>query len=71
MVTGDSHALAEVEPVGFVAVGAGFEFEGRAAFFAGLGREPIEKGVAVALGAAGLVRDAVVDVEEATPDFVV
>lgn len=59
MIAGDPHAFAEVEPVGVVAVGDGFEFEGGAAFFAGLVREPVEKSVAVALGTAGRVGDEV------------
>lgn len=59
MIAGNPHAFAEVKPMGVVAVGALFEFEGGAAFFAGTGLEPVEEGVAVAMRPAVCAGDEV------------
>ncbi len=60
---GDAEALAEVEGVGVLAVGAGVEREGVAGGGAGVVDEPMEHGFAVAEGAGGGGGDEVVDVE--------
>ena len=61
--TGDAEALAEVEGVGVLAVGAGVEREGVAGGGAGMVDEPMEHGFAMAERAGGGGGDEVVDVE--------
>ncbi len=65
MEAGDAHAFAEVEGVGFLAVGSGVEAEGLAAGLAGVVLEPIEQSFAVAAGSARLIGYKVIDVEGA------
>ncbi len=59
----DVHALAEVEAMGARPVGAGVEVQFGAASLPGEVAYPGEEAVAVALGAAGLVGDQVVEVK--------
>lgn len=60
---GDAEALAEVEGVGLLTLGAGVEREGVAGGGPGVIDEPLEHGAAVAEGAGVGMGDEVVDVE--------
>lgn len=68
MEAGDAEAVAEVEGMGILAVGAGVEGEGFAAERASVGNQPLQHYFAVALGAGGGGGDEVIDIESLAAD---